>query len=237
MRCALREIIFFQTECENCPVIVDYKMWGEHRVSVGWKWSIKIVTGWKWINGVYCSQEFSVALAPLPSPSQPFSPTKNSQAVIWFVLWVMSSFLFRNEKKKTNYSCIHITHRQAKNGIQVAFTLHICHLKRIYPLRRDKTFWNSSAPRHFFFFSCCQVLLAGWSNHQTDTQTGDTDLCDLCRGRHPWSQDGRAVICSPWWLEDEAGVKERKKGRKEGEAKRQTYQRSREKWRIQAGGK
>lgn len=59
----------------------------------------------------------------------------------------------------------------------------------------------------------CFLLLtlpAGWSNLQTDTQTrthkqvdSGTDLCDLCRGRHPWSQDGQAVICSPWCLEDE----------------------------------
>lgn len=61
------------------------------------------------------------------------------------------------------------------------------------------------------------------SNGHTDEQTwthkqveSDTDLCDLCRGRHPWSQDGRAVICSPWWLEDEAQVTEGKRGRKEG---------------------
>lgn len=32
-----------------------------------------------------------------------------------------------------------------------------------------------------------------WTHKQVDS---GTDLCDLCRGRHPWSQDGRAVICS-----------------------------------------
>lgn len=60
---------------------------------------------------------------------------------------------------------------------------------------------------------------------QTDTQTqihkqvdSGTDLCDLCRGRHPWSQDGWAVICSPWWLKDEVDEVRGERERKEKEA-------------------
>lgn len=84
------------------------------------------------------------------------------------------------------------------------------------PRKWDVTFSHTSAPR--MCVGCRRHLPAGRSNHQTDRHTNRwTDLCDLCRGRHPWSQDGRAVICSPWWLEDEErGGKEGRKGRKGG---------------------
>lgn len=50
------------------------------------------------------------------------------------------------------------------------------------------------------------VMVGGFNRQTTrktrQTGTGShkqvvsgTDLCDLCRGRHPWCRDGRAVIC------------------------------------------
>ncbi|KAK9515646.1 hypothetical protein VZT92_026274 [Zoarces viviparus] len=76
--------------------------------------------------------------------------------------------------------------------------------------------------------------------HTKQVDSG-TDLCDLCRGRRPWCQDGRAVICSPWWLEDEedeARVKGREKGKQGKEGKGgMSRQRSRERRGIEAGGK